>query len=62
MEAIADLCLTVINSPEACDKTVEIKETERASNGQNLTSLSNELQRNWQNLGLIHLNSFIPKK
>jgi uncharacterized protein YbjT (DUF2867 family) len=43
--AIAELCLTILDSPEACHKTFEVKETEGTSNKKDWPTLLNNLQK-----------------
>jgi uncharacterized protein YbjT (DUF2867 family) len=43
--AIAELCLTIMDSPEACQKTFEVKETEGASNKKEWPTLLNDLKK-----------------
>jgi uncharacterized protein YbjT (DUF2867 family) len=43
--AIAELCLTIMDSPEACNKTFEVKENEGNSNQKDWAVLLNELQK-----------------
>ena len=43
--AIAELCLTIMDSPEACHKTFEVKESDENSNQKDWTRLLSELKR-----------------
>jgi uncharacterized protein YbjT (DUF2867 family) len=43
--AIAELCLTIMDSPEACQKTFEVKETEGASNEKEWRTRLNDLKK-----------------
>ena len=43
--AIAELCLTIMDSPEACQKTFEVKETEGTSNKKEWPTRLNDLKK-----------------